>query len=174
MSKSLGNAIGVTESPEDMYGKLMSISDALMLEYHDRLGSDEWSELRDARARLDGEEGDALAFKHALALRIVERFQGREAAARGAEHFRRVVQRGEIPEEVPEHRLPVGDAGGTGLLELMERLGFTRSRGEARRLVNQGAVHLDGQAVEDPTLRLAAGSYLIRVGKRRYARVELH
>jgi tyrosyl-tRNA synthetase len=174
MSKSLGNAIGVTEPPEDMYGKLMSISDALMLEYHDRLGSDEWSELGHARERLAEGEGDALAFKQALALRIVERFQGREAAARGAEHFRRVVQRKEIPEEVPEHRFPVGDAGGTGLLELLERLQFTRSRGEARRLVNQRAVHVDGLPVEDPTLRLPTGCYLIRVGKRRYARVELH
>ena len=173
MSKSLGNAIGVTDPPEEMYGRVMSISDALMLEYYDRLAAGDWGDLAAERVRLGDGEGDPLAFKHGLAARIVERFHGPEGAERGAAHFRRVIQRKEVPEEIPETRLPVGAEGERGLLELLEALELAKSRSEGRRLVAQKAVHIDGRLVEDATLRLAAGSYLIKVGKRRFARLEL-
>ena len=174
MSKSLGNAIGITDVPEDMYGKLMSISDALMLEYFDRLGAAGDSEaLCGEREALGRGEGDPLAFKQALARRLVDRFHGSEAARRAAEHFRRVVQRKELPEDLPERSFPVGEDGRKGLLELLEVLEFASSRGEGRRLIQQKAVQIDGQVARDPTLYLAPGTYLIRVGKRRFARVTL-
>jgi tyrosyl-tRNA synthetase len=174
MSKSLGNSIGISEPPESMYGKLMSISDTLMISYHDQLAAGEWGDLREARARLAEGGGDPLGFKHTLARRIVERFHGAEAAQAAAERFRRVVQEREAPSDVPETSLELGSQAQLGLLEVLERLGITRSRGDARRLVAQGAVELDGARVEDPTLRLAAGAYLLKVGKRRFARVRLH
>lgn len=179
MSKSLGNAIGITEAPEEMYGRLMSISDELMLEYHERLrgvaaaGDRAWEALRAARAELERGAGDPLAFKHALAGALVSRFHGSDAARDAAERFRRVVQRKELPDDIPERRVEAGADGRRGLLEVLEEIGLTRSRGEARRLVAQRAVSLDGARVGDPGLHLGPGSYLLQVGKRRFARVEV-
>jgi len=173
MSKSLGNAIGLTETPEEMYGKVMSISDALMLDYFDHLRAGAWSELATQRDALRDGGGDPLAFKQALAHRIVERFHDAAAASAAAEHFRKVVQRKELPDEIPAHRLETAAEGRRGLLEILEAIGLSKSRGEARRLVAQGAVSLDGARVGDPTLFLEPGSYLIQVGKRRFARLEL-
>ena len=173
MSKSLGNAIGLSEAPEQIYGKLLSISDSLMLDYYDLLHGGSWPELAEARAELAAGRGDPLAFKHDLAGRLVARFHGEAAAEAGREHFRRVVQRKQLPDEIPERRLGLGPEGRRGLLELLHELGLAPSRGEARRLVAQRAVSLDGQKVEDPGLFLGPGAYLLQVGKRRFARLEL-
>jgi tyrosyl-tRNA synthetase len=173
MSKSLSNTIGITEPPEQMYGKLMSLSDERAQEACDLLAGGEWEELAAERRRLSGGRGDPLAFKHALASRVVARFHGLEAASAAAEHFRSVVQRGEVPDEVPERRMAPGPDGEIGLLRALVELGFAASTSEARRLVGQGGVSLDGEAVRDERLRLPKGSYLIRVGKRRYARVQV-
>jgi len=173
MSKSLGNAIGISEPPQDIYGKVMSISDTLMLDYYDLLSAGDWQDLAPERARLAQGGGDPMAFKHALAGRILERFQGPEGAATGAEHFRKVVQRKEIPEDVPLLRVDGGD-GGLGLLTALVKAGLAASNGEARRLVAQGGVSVDGERVGDPTHRLPSGGpYLLKVGKRRYARLEV-
>jgi tyrosyl-tRNA synthetase len=173
MSKSLDNPIGITEPPEEIYGKAMSISDELMLTWFDLLSFGEWADLDPARGALDKGKGDPLALKHEMASRLVARFHGRESAERAREHFRAVVQRKELPQEIPEREFALGPGGGLGLLDLMRRLEFTRFNAEGRRLVTQGAVKLDGATVSDPTLRLAAGSYLLQVGKRRFARVRL-
>jgi len=173
MSKSQGNTIGLTDPPEEIYGKTMSISDELMLDYYDLLNAGEWDDLRDARARCAMGEGDPLAFKQALAHRLAARFHGAEGAEAGAAHFRRVIQGKDTPAEVPERAFPLGGRGDAGLLDLLKGLGFSRSSSEARRLVAQGAVQVDGAVVEDPALRLGAGSHLVKVGKRRFARVTL-
>jgi tyrosyl-tRNA synthetase len=173
MSKSLGNTVGITDPADEMYGRIMSISDALMLDWFDLLAGGEWQELAAARAELAEGAGDPLAFKHALARRLVERFHGPEAAEAAARAFRRVVQDRGVPEDLEEQRVPVGEDGERGLLELLETLGMVSSRSEARRLVAQGAVSLDGQTVADATRRLAAGSYLVKVGKRRFARLRV-
>jgi len=173
MSKSLGNTIGITEPPEEIYGKCMSISDTLMLEYFDRLEAGAWPDLVPERKRLEAGAGDPLAFKHALARSLVERFAGAEAADRAADHFEQVIKRKEIPDEVPETSCAVGPDGDAGLLEVLEAADLVSSRSEARRLVTQRAVQLDGDRVEDPTLRLPPGSYLVKVGKRRFARITL-
>ena len=173
MSKSLGNAIGLDEAPEQVFGKLMSISDALMLDYYDQLGRGEWADLEASRSELGAERGDPFAFKQDLAERLVARFHGQEAGARAREHFRRTVRHKELPDDIPEHAVSVGDDGRRGLLELLEALGLVPSRGEARRLIAQRAVQLDGTRVEDAGLQLGPGSYLLQVGKRRFARVEL-
>jgi tyrosyl-tRNA synthetase len=173
MSKSLGNTIGITDPPEEIYGKTMSLSDALMLDYFDLLAGGEWGDLAEERERLGRASGDPLTFKHALAGRLVARLHGAEAAGRAAEHFRRVVQGKQVPEEVPESRVELGDGGERGLLELMVAVGVASSNAEARRLVAQKAVSLDGESVVDATLRLARGSYLLKVGKRRFRRIRI-
>jgi tyrosyl-tRNA synthetase len=173
MSKSLGNAIGINEPPESMYGKLMSITDSLMLDWFDALASGEWSDLQAQRVRLADGNADPYSFKHGLARRVVERFHGEQAAAQAAEHFRRTVQERQAPADLPETVLELGEGGRLGLLEILERIGLTPSRSEARRLIGQRGVAIDGESVDDPALRLPAGVYQIKVGKRRHARVRL-
>jgi tyrosyl-tRNA synthetase len=173
MSKSLGNTIGITDPPEEIDGRAMSLSDPLMLEYLERLGFGRWDDLRPAAAAVAAGGGDPLALKHELACRLVERFHGPAAAGAAAAHFRRVVQRGEIPDEVPDCALSVGPDGTLGLLDVLRDAFDLGSTSEARRLVAQGAVRLDGQPERDPARRLPPGSYLVRAGKRRFKRVHL-
>jgi tyrosyl-tRNA synthetase len=172
MSKSLGNSIGLLDPPADMYGKVMSIPDPLMSEYYDLLHGGLWEDLRDRR-NAAGEGGDPLAFKHELASRIVARFHGEGAAQDARERFQRVVQRREVPDDVAESRLPLDEGRGRALLDVLEALGLAQSRSEARRLVSQRAVSLDGRRVDDPALILETGSYLLQVGKRRFTRLVL-
>jgi tyrosyl-tRNA synthetase len=173
MSKSLGNTIDITDSPEEIYGKIMSVSDALMLDYFDLLAAGDWGDLAASRAEIGRGEGDPLAFKHALARRLAARFHDEAAGERAAEHFARVITQKQAPEDVEELQLSLGDDAVRGLLEILEAVGLAASRSEARRLVAQNAVQIDGERVADPTLRLSAGSYLLKVGKRRFARVRL-
>lgn len=173
MSKSLGNAIGVTDAAAEMYGRVMSISDALMLQWFEQLDAEDWSALRSLRDDLEAGRQGPLAFKEALAAAIVTRFHGSEGAAEAEAHFQHVVRRKEVPEDLLEQSFPLGDGRRLGLLALIEALHFASSRSEARRLVQQGAVKLDGEGVNDPTLYLETGRYLLQVGKRRFARVKL-
>jgi tyrosyl-tRNA synthetase len=172
MSKSLGNTIGIIDPPAEMYGRLMSISDTLMLDYLGLLGFGRWGDLDAAAAEVRRGGGDPLALKHALASRLVERFHGREAAESAGEQFRRVIQRKEEPQDAPEIALSVGPDGGMGLLELLRSALQIPSNAEARRLVAQGAVRLDGEVVRDGNARFSPGAYRLRVG-RRFARVRL-
>jgi tyrosyl-tRNA synthetase len=174
MSKSLGNSIGITDPPEDMYGKVMSIADSLMGDYIEMLGAGEWGDLRAACERAERGQDDPMVVKKELASRLVARLQGVEAAHRAEAHFRKVIQRKDVPEDIPEQTLSLAGAGGEmGLLEIVESLGLSESRAETRRLVKQRAVSIDGERVEDPTLGLPAGRFLLRVGRRRFARVTL-
>ena len=173
MSKSIGNTVGITDPPEEVYGKTMSIPDALMGDWIAVLGFGQWEDLAKQAVAVASGEAAPLEVKQALAARLVERFHGKEAAVAAADHFRRVVQRGEVPDQVPEVAISLPEGGAAGLLDVMrEGLGI-RSNAEARRLVGQGAVQIDGERVEDSALRLEAGSYLIRAGKRRFARVSI-
>jgi tyrosyl-tRNA synthetase len=174
MSKSLGNTVGITDSPEEMYGRTMSIPDALLASWVQLLGSGRWDDLRPLGEAIEAGGGDPLALKQALAERIVARFHDVAAAERARGHFRRVVQEKQLPAEVPERSVALA-AGvpSAGLLDVMREVLGVPSNAEARRLIAQGAVELDGQRVEDPSLRLAAGAYLLRAGRRRFARIRV-
>jgi tyrosyl-tRNA synthetase len=173
MSKSLGNGIGITDRPDEMFGKVMSVSDTLMLEYYDLLHDGRWEALNPLREALGRGDGEPMKFKLGLAGALVERFAGETAAREAADHFRNVIQGKGTPEDLEEVRCETGPGGEIGLLELLEHLELVASRSEARRLIGQKAVRVDGEVVADPTLRLSAGSYLLKVGKRRFARVQL-
>lgn len=165
MSKSLGNQIGVTDPPEEMYGKVMSIPDEAMEEYH---------RLLVPRMPAPGEDGrSARDAKHDLALAIVERMHGPEQARAARAHFERVVVRGDVPEEVPE---AVFEGEVLHLPELIARE-FGVSRSEARRLIDQGGVTLGEQTVaagaHDVPAAQADGE-LLRVGRRRFRRLRAH
>jgi tyrosyl-tRNA synthetase len=174
MSKSLGNYIGITEPPAEMFGKIMSISDDLMWRYFELL-SLECSTPDIARMRSDAEGGAANPrdFKVRLASEIVARFHGAPAAKAAAEDFTRRFSRHELPAEVPDIRLTAG-ADGMPAAQLLRASGLCASASEATRLIKQGGVRLDGERLSDPSIVLAAGKeYLVQVGKRRVARLRL-
>jgi tyrosyl-tRNA synthetase len=157
MSSSVGNNIPLTASPEEQFGRTMRIPDSLL--------GDWWRLV----AEQDVPPGEPMQAKLALARWIVRRSHGEEAAERAEAHFTRVVREGEAPDEVPEHALPDGDP-----VHLPAVLGaaFGLSTSEARRLIAQGAVRVDGQAVSDldqPRERLADA--LVQAGKRRFVRL---
>jgi tyrosyl-tRNA synthetase len=131
----------------------------------------EWGDLIERIARA-GETGDWLECKKALANRLVERFHGAPAASQAAAHFQQVVQRKELPDDIPELAAAAGPEG-FGLLNAIVEAGFARSNSEARRAVAQGGVRVDEVREDDPTRRLAPGSHLVQVGKRRFVRVEV-
>ncbi len=171
MSKSLGNSVGLTDEPAEMYGKIMSIPDAAMSEWCRLLSAGEWPDLVSALEALAAGEGDPMAVKHDLAGRIVSRMHGEAAAQEARDRFRRVVQRKEIPDEVPEVEIGLAGREGLRLFEVLTEGKLAPSRSEARRLVKQGAVSVDRVRREDPMDTLSAGSFLIQVGKRRFARI---
>ena len=167
MSKSLGNAIGVCDAPGDMFGALMSISDALMLRYFELLsdcGSEDIAEIRDGRVH-------PMEAKKRLAGEMVNRFHGPAEAAAARDEFERRVQRKETPSSVPDFEwAAAGDL--VAVVTLVHEAGLASSRSEARRLVDQGAVRLDGRRVGDPNEEVSsAGTVLLEVGKRRIVQV---
>jgi tyrosyl-tRNA synthetase len=157
MSKSRGNYVGITEPPEEQFGKLMSIPDTATPDYY-RLSLDE-----------ETAGGEAMDAKLELARRIVARYHGDEAAAAAEEHFTRVVREGQAPEQVPEAVLPAGE---TAHLPALIRDVFGLSTSEARRLIAQGGVKLNGETLRDFDLpRGALENGLLQVGKRQFVRL---
>jgi len=167
MSKSLGNYVGVADAPEDQFGKLMSVTDDLMWRYYELLSGRSHGEIAALRA------GHPKAAKVALAKEIVERFHGAEAA-RGAEaHFEQVHARRETPEDVAEVALSLAGQASLPLAAALADARLATSRSEARRLVAQGGVTVNGERATDPQAPLGAGEYLVKVGKRHFARLKV-
>ena len=172
MSKSYGNTVGINDPPNEMFGKLMSISDALMLRYYELLSDLSLEALQ--RLRHDLETGDLhpMEAKKRLAEELVARFHGREAASRARREFERVFSAREMPEELPTVEIPwTGER--MGLPQILTLAGLTESRSAARRLISQGAVEVDGVRIHDPAATLPAGRlFVVRVGKRRFAKIK--
>jgi len=172
MSKSLGNYIGITEPPDEMFGKLMSISDALMWRYFELLSFRSLDEIEALRREVAAGRNPR-DVKFELALEIVARFHDQAAARRAQAAFVARFQKGAMPEDMPELTLPAGD-GGLPIANLLKAAGLTASTSEALRMLRQGAVRVDGQRVEDRGLVFPAGeTHVFQVGKRRFARVTL-
>jgi tyrosyl-tRNA synthetase len=173
MSKSLGNYVGIAEPPDAMFGKLLSITDDLMWRYYELLSALSSSEIRALRASVvDGKEHPK-AVKVRLAKEMVARFHSPADAERAAEEFERVHARRELPEQIDERAYPLAGAASVGLLKLMSDTGLAASNSEARRLVVQGGVSVNGEKASDPKANVAAGEYLLQVGKRRFLKVRV-
>ena len=172
MSKSLGNYIGIAEAPDEMFGKLMSISDDLMWRYFELLSFRSLAEIE----RLKREVGAGLNprdVKFELGREIVARFHSPSDAERAQSSFVARFRQGAMPENMPEVRLPAGDQG-LAIANVLKDAGLTSSTSEALRMIKQGAVRIDGERVDDAQLRLQPGvSCICQVGKRRFARVLL-
>lgn len=171
MSKSLDNAIGITEPPEDMYGKVMSIADDLIYRYTELLTDVPTDALSKVKGFAEENPRDA---KAQLAHRIVEAYHGTEAAEAAESHFEQTVVEGGTPDEIPEYTSDAGPEEDVGLLNLMRRAGLTESNSEGRRLIEQGAVSIDDETVTDTGLYVTVSEqapFVLQVGKRRFARV---
>jgi tyrosyl-tRNA synthetase len=170
MSKSLGNTIGIQDAPEEMFGKLMSISDELMWRYYDLLSACSTGEISRRRAAV-ASGANPRDVKIDLALELVGRFHGALAAQKALESFVRQFQQGLIPEDMPEFSF-VLESGGVWLPAVMKMASLASSTSEAMRLIREGGVRLDGVKIADPGCRLQeVGTRVIQVGKRRYARL---
>lgn len=170
MSKSLGNYIGISEPPKEMYGKLMSINDELMLKYYELLSHISLDELNSLKEKIKSGTLNPKRAKENLALEIVERYWGKEAAQRAKEEFDKVFKEKGLPEEIPLFELK-WDEEEIWLPKIMKLSGITHSTGEAMRLIKQGAVIVDNQKITDTQKTLKKGNYLIKAGKRKFIRV---
>ena len=171
MSKSLGNYIGITESADDIYGKIMSISDTLMFRYYELLSNLSSSEIEVLVRDLHEEKIHPKEVKKRLARELTTRFYGPDEAEKAEESFEQVFKHHGLPENIPEVFLKKGD-GTVWLPKLLVEAGLTESTSEARRLIKQQAVTLDSEKVVDTECEVkTTGEVLIKVGKRRFARV---
>ena len=171
MSKSLGNYVGIAEPPREIFGKLMSISDTLMWRYLELL-SFQPMDVVDAWRREIEAGRNPRDIKVALAKEIVERFHGKRAAEQALADFEARFRDGAMPDEMPEITL---NGGGQPMLltQMLKQAGLTPSTSEALRMLDQGGVRLDGERVSDKAVKLAPGTYVLQVGKRKFARVTL-
>ena len=175
MSKSLGNYVGITDPPREMFGKIMSVSDALMWRYFELLSLDT-SLTALGRMRAEAEEGavNPKEFKIRLAGELVARFHGAPAARDAEQEFGRRFSAGLLPDDMPEREVDGAGAGTVRLPNVLQRIALTGSTSEARRMIRQGAVRIDGERVEDVNLALPRGAvHVLQVGKRRFARVKI-
>lgn len=172
MSKSLGNYIGITESAGEMFGKIMSISDELMWRYYEVLSFRPLQEISMLKTEIsNGRNPRDVKFE--LAEEIVTRFHDRASAAREKSEFISRFQQGAVPDEIAEVRVKSKD-GKLGIASLLKEAGLVRSNSEAFRMIQQGAVRLDGERVDDRGLEISAGTtHVYQVGKRKFAKVVL-
>jgi tyrosyl-tRNA synthetase len=172
MSKSLNNYIGITDAPEEMFGKVMSISDDLMWRYFELLSFRPMSEIRAWRDGIAGGDNPR-DIKIRLAEELVGRFHSPEAAQKAHEAFIARFQKGQMPDEMPELSLET-PIGGYPIANLLKDAGLVKSTSEAIRMIKQGAVRIDGERLTDSSLVLDPGvAKVYQVGKRRFARVSL-
>lgn len=171
MSKSLGNYIGVNDDAADMFGKVMKISDTLMWRYYDLLSFRPLGELAGLRGSV-AEGANPRDIKMALGVELVTRFHGAAAGESAKAAFIAQFSQGALPVNIPEMSMVV-PAEGLPLLRVLKEAGLAPSNAEAGRLIDQRAVRVDQQRVEDRGLLLGPGQYLLQVGPRRYARVYL-
>jgi tyrosyl-tRNA synthetase len=173
MSKSLGNYVGITEPPGEMFGKLMSISDDLMWRYFEVLSFRSLHDIESLRKHVEGGMNPRDA-KFELAMEVVARFHDDSAAEAAKQAFISRFREGAMPEDMPELTLEADD-GTLGIAHLLKGAGLVSSTSEAFRMIKQGAVRIDGERVEDRSLTIDAGSTNVyQVGRRRFARVSLN
>jgi len=162
MSKSLNNYVGINEPAGEQFGKLMSVSDDLMLKYYELLTDADLDEVRAMHP---------MEAKKSLAAMIVDRFHGAGEGKKAREAFERQFSKGELPDDIEEKTLQADD-GSLWIARALTQAGLTKSNGEAIRLIRQGALSVDGEKIADKDLQLPPGGpYLLKLGKRRFLRL---
>jgi tyrosyl-tRNA synthetase len=173
MSKSLNNYIGINEPPEEIFGKVMSISDSLMWRYYELLTDLTVPEIRELQKKTEDGRLHPMEVKQKLAAQIVQDFHSEEAAEAARGHFAQVFQKRERPEEMPEFERPATQEP-VNIVDLVVEVGFAESKGKARNLIKQGGIRVDDTKVVEVTAKLKTtpGTQItLRVGKRKFGRV---
>lgn len=169
MSKSLGNYIGISEPPKEMFGKLMSVTDELMVRYYELLSHISIEELTALKKGLADGAVHPKEAKEALAFEIVERYWGKDSADHAKKEFEHIFKDRELPEDIPAITIPPGG----WLPQIMKDTGLSRSSSEAIRLIKQGGVKINETSVTDPDVQLQKGDHILKVGKRRFFKVRV-
>ncbi len=170
MSKSLGNYIGITESPNEMFGKIMSISDELMLRYYELLSRISAGALEKLKEDIKQGTVNPKYAKEDLGFEIVKRYWGNDEALRARDEFAHVFKEKLLPTDIPVAKLK-WDGPERWIADIMKEGGLVSSTSEAMRLIKQGGVKIDGEKLGDPKAVFAPGEYLIQVGKRKFLKV---
>ena len=170
MSKSLGNYIGISEQPKDIYGKTLSISDELMIRYFELLSHINVDALNTLKAGLQSGTIHPKKAKEDLAMELVERYWGKEAAIHAREEFDKVFKDKGLPDDIPVFDL-AWDEEKIWLPKIMKSCGIAASTGEAMRLIKQGAVTVNNEKVDSPDTKFIKGNYLIKAGKRKFVKI---
>lgn len=169
MSKSLGNYIAVADKPDDMFGKVLSISDTLMWRYYELLSAKSLSEIEELKNGVENGSLHPKKVKEALALEITARFHSMDAAAAAQAEFERVHAQSEIPSEMEEFTLQ----GPLWVAKALVDCRLSPSTSQSRREIKQGSVKIDQNKLSDEQLQLEAGEYVLQVGKRKFARLKV-
>ncbi len=175
MSKSLGNDIGINDPSQEIYGKVMSISDLLMWNYYELLTDLSQREIQELKSGVESGAVHPMKVKGDLAFSMVRDFHSEAAAQKAQEHFTRVFQEGEVPEGMPTFSVRC-EGKPVPLPDLVLQVEFAPSKSEARRLIRQAAVSIDGEKIEDPSCRIdpkQKPSFVLKVGKRKFGRITL-
>jgi len=170
MSKSLGNYIGITEPPEEIFGKTMSIPDTLIMKYFELVSTRSPEELRAVKTRLADAATNPSHLKRELGRDLVAQYYDEAAADKAEAHFDRLHVQRDVPEQIEEVAVK-GEADGLWIVRALTESGLCKTSSDARRMVQQGGVSVDGEKISDVDLRLMAreSAYVVRVGKRRFA-----
>ena len=169
MSKSLNNYIGVSDEPKDMYAKVLSISDIIMWRYYDLLSSSTIAQIEQMKDDVVSGALHPKVAKENLALEIVERFYNKDEAVKAKEEFDNVFSKNDIPSDIALFKVE----SGTWIAKVLVDIKLESSTSQARRDIKQGAVKLDGEKIIDEQLKLESGKYIIQIGKRKFAKVEV-
>lgn len=167
MSKSLGNYVGINESANDMFGKIMSISDELMFRYYLLLSEKSLEDIERMKKDITVERLHPMQAKKDLAYEIVKRYHGEDEAKSALNHFETLFSKREIPDDI----LEVSIESGLKLIQIINRLNLVSSNSEARRLANQGGIAINGEKVTDLNTILGTGGYILKVGKKKFAKI---
>jgi tyrosyl-tRNA synthetase len=171
MSKSLGNYIGITEAPQEMFGKIMSVSDTLMLRYYELLSHISVGDYKALTKGLKSGSFHPVKVKEELAAEIITRYWSKEDAKMAKEAFDRVFRKKDIPDDIPEFCF-MWDGTASPVVDVLLAGNLISSKSEGRRLIKQGGVKVDGQKLTDPEGPLVQGEHVLQVGKRKFARVK--
>ena len=170
MSKSLGNYIGITEPPSDIYGKVLSVSDDLMLRYYELLSELSSDQITELKQKMEAGDIHPKEVKKQLARELTARFHSQEAADKAEAEFEKIFKKGGLPEDIPVKTVSAGEA--IWLPKLLVQLELVNSISDGRRMIKQNAVSIDGEKVTDGDTKIGpGGEYIIKVGKRRFCKV---
>jgi len=176
MSKSLDNYIGIKDKPTDMYGKVMSLPDELIVRYFELVTDIDLQEVGKIKEEIDVNNVNPMQYKKELALTIVKEYHGADQAARAAEEFESVFSKGNLPEDIPMVDIDKNDLedGKLWIVKVVAETGLVDSNSQARRMIKQGAVRIDGQKYKKINLDIEIkDGMIVKIGKRRYAELRI-